>query len=282
MAKFLLQIFYGAKFLADLGKAILLLCQGLKEHEALVCELGTALVLHSFCTPLKSTSLWYPSSQAFFKSLATSFSCATCATSKFWNHILKSGLSHPFLNTIFFFFQATEAAFPAISAAKQVFASTKSKLSYHANKTHLVRVPANASDDVVAICCYNFRSLYPPQPVCLVCFSSQLAACWQRDNETFSTARRPKKQTQNSKNHFPNQQRQSVLETATCKRKMSELCTSLFQGFKFLLPTCTSNKRAHLSNQKKACSNRAAQRSPFKSSKVFKHLSYLAWQHETT
>lgn len=87
VAKFLLQIFYGAKFLADLGKAILLLCQGLKEHEALVCELGTALVLHSFCTPLKSTSLWYPSSQAFFKSLATSFSCATCATSKFWNHI---------------------------------------------------------------------------------------------------------------------------------------------------------------------------------------------------
>ena len=63
---------------------------------------------------------------------------------------------------------------------------------------------------------------------------------------------------------------------------MSELCTSLFQGFKFLLPTCTSNKRAHLSNQKKACSNRAAQRSPSKSSKVFKHLSYLAWQHETT
>ena len=86
-----------------------------------------------------------------------------------------ANLCHTFHNANFFFFEAAEAAFPAISASKQAFALTASEIARHANTAHMARLQDSASKDMVAVVAGPFivQKISPS----LVSFSLQLATC---------------------------------------------------------------------------------------------------------
>lgn len=161
MAKFFLQIFYGAKFLADLGKAILLLCQGLKEHEALVFELSTALGLHSFCTPLKvrlcgilqvrpSLNHWpLPSLVRLAQPQNSGITFSNQASA-----IHFSTQSFSFSKQQRRLFQQSLQPSKFLPQQSPNYRTTQRKLIWFEYQLMQTKT--------LLLCCYNFRSLYPP------------------------------------------------------------------------------------------------------------------------
>ena len=142
------------KLLTGLRKPMLLLCQGLKPSPTQRRWVSSSwrnfiarIACGTHCNFLASGCICMhllQNHRAFFNSLTTSFSCATCATSESecWSalssHTSKSACKplpriSQFHNANFFIFQAAEMAFPAISASKQAFALTASEIAHHAN-----------------------------------------------------------------------------------------------------------------------------------------------------